>query len=89
MNSSDDTTVGQVAGRIYRGSFPATFCFVPNSCVVNGQLNEAAYIRSGWGTRNARLNANRVAGSHLLPAGVTESDAVEAPPGFLEKLRTT
>ena len=74
-------------GRLFPGQFLGTFCFVPDSCLKDGELDRTAYVKSGWATRNARLNSGKRIGSHLLPLQDRNVDAVIAvPKEFLDQL---
>lgn len=72
-------------GRIYEGQFAGTLCFVPETCLKDELPDQIAYLRSGWASRNARLNAGKRVGSHLFPKGceVRESAGLR---GFVRKL---
>ena len=68
------TTGAGTVGQILPGQFSGTFCFVPNTCLGPKGLNRVAYLKTGWATRNLRLNAGRCIGSHLFPWETTKVD---------------
>jgi hypothetical protein len=73
-------------GRLFPGQFLGTFCFVPDSCLKNGQPDNTAYIKSGWATRNARLNVGKRIGSHLFPLHDNVGAVIAVPKEFLDQL---
>lgn len=75
----------KLKGRIYEGQFAGTLCFVPETCLKDELPDQIAYLRSGWASRNARLNEGKRVGSHLFPKGcaIHESAGLR---GFVKKL---
>lgn len=58
--------VFDVPGNLYEGQIPGTACFVPDSLVKRGKLNEGQYVSQGWATLNIKAQPLG-AGSHLFP----------------------
>ena len=61
------TTAAGTPGKILPGQFSGTFCFVPLTCLGKTEVDRMTYVKTGWATRNGRLNAGRCVGSHLFP----------------------
>jgi hypothetical protein len=68
------TTGAGTVGQILPGQFSGTFCFVPLTCLGKTGVDQNTYLKTGWATRNLRLNAGRCIGSHLFPWETTKVD---------------
>jgi len=75
----------KLKGRIYEGQFVGTLCFVPEACLKDELPDQIAYLRSGWASRNARLNEGKRVGSHLFPKGCVVHESASLR-GFVKKL---
>jgi hypothetical protein len=67
-------------GLIFPGEFPDTFCFVPDSCLKDGQPDTKAYLVRRWDRRNHRLNRGKSSGQSLIPLEGSAPIPIEAIP---------
>lgn len=77
-------SVGTESGYIFAGQISGSYAFVPEGCVHFdpqgfAQVDDLAYIRSGWDVRNMRLNTLETEGSRLFPSIKLAVTNIETP----------
>lgn len=55
-----------VTGSFFEGQIPDTICFVPDSLVKEGLLDEGLYVVQGWAALNIKAQPFGI-GSHMFP----------------------
>lgn len=61
-------TLLDTVGAFFEGEIPGTVCFVPNSLVNGGKLDEGQYMLQGWASLNIKAQPRDLrVGSHLFP----------------------
>lgn len=86
-------TVDHTAGRLFEGTAPGTFCFVPLTFLVEEggalRVREIDYVCARWDVRNMRANAASADGEHLFPNTERPIDDLigAGVPDFIRRLR--
>jgi hypothetical protein len=61
-------SVLDTSGKFFEGEIPGTVCFVPDSLVTEGRLDQGHYVLQGWASLNIKAQTEHLGiGSHLFP----------------------